>query len=81
MNVTTTAGETKTYTPSDLNAAYMYGQQFLFDTTKYTSSAVTLYVKPYAVSLDGSTTYYGDEITLSEDVCAANGTHLFKEGQ
>ena len=81
MNVTTTSSETKVYTPTDLNATYMYGQQFLFDTTKYTSSAVTLYVKPYAVSLDGSTTYYGDEITLSEDVCAANGTHLFKDGQ
>ena len=81
MNVTTTSSETKVYTPADLNATYMYGQQFLFDTTKYTSSAVTLYVKPYAVSLDGSTTYYGDEITLSEEVCKANDTHLFKDGQ
>ena len=81
MNVTTTAGEQKTYTPADLNAAYMYGQQFLFDTTKYTSADVTLIIKPYAISLDGSTTYYGDEITLSEEVCFAKGTHLFKDGQ
>ena len=81
MNVTTTAGETKVYTPADLNAAYMYGQQFLFDTTKYTSADVTLIIKPYAISLDGSTTYYGNEITLSEEVCDAKGTHLFKDGQ
>ena len=59
----------------------MYGQQFLFDTTKYTSAEVTLIIKPYAISLDGSTTYYGNKITLSEEVCDAKGTHLFKDGQ
>ena len=78
INGTNNAGEAYTYTAEQFGGAYVYGQRFLFEKSSFTSANTTLYVTPFAVTLDGETVY-GTELELSDTALAAYGTCLFKE--
>ena len=79
INGTNNAGAAYTYTAEQFDAAYIYGQRFLFPTASFTSAKTTLYVTPFAVTLDGKTVY-GTTVELSDTALAAYGTRLFADG-
>ena len=79
INGTNNAGAAYTYTAEQFDAAYIYGQRFLFPTASFTSAKTTLYVTPFAVTLEGKTVY-GTTVELSDAALAAYGTRLFADG-
>lgn len=79
INGTNNAGAAYTYTAEQFDAAYIYGQRFLFPTASFTSAKTTLYVTPFAVTLEGKTVY-GTTVELSDTALAAYGTRLFADG-
>ena len=79
INGTNNAGAAYAYTAEQFDAAYIYGQRFLFPTASFTSAKTTLYVTPFAVTLDGKTVY-GTTVELSDAALAAYGTRLFADG-
>ena len=79
INGTNNAGVAYTYTAEQFDAAYIYGQRFLFPTASFTSAKTTLYVTPFAVTLEGKTVY-GTTVELSDAALAAYGTRLFADG-
>ena len=79
INGTNNAGNAYAYTAEQFDAAYIYGQRFLFPTASFTSAKTTLYVTPFAVTLEGKTVY-GTTVELSDAALAAYGTRLFADG-
>ena len=75
----TSKGEAYTYTAGQFDAAYIYGQRFLFPTASFTSAGTTLNITPFAEKLDG-TMVYGEKVELSDAALAAYGTTMFRAG-
>ncbi len=82
MNVTENDGTKKTYTAADLGGKYMFGNELLFNSEKWSNQNTQIFLTPYAVTLDGER-ITGEKRVLSDAAIKAEspGSALFNEDE